>query len=168
MDEGFDYVRYYGTVDMSDDTTGSHYTQAFLIGNANAVDGMLQAACSEAGTEDVNVFVEYSHDRTTWTAGTTDGDLDALGTTTVNDTLGIAAGVDQILYHNLIWARLHFDGQTGNGDTTVTWSVSLRKNDIVQERGRPVKVTAVANKSKLSPDSPVQSGCTGDVLSRAM
>ena len=41
VDEGFDYVRYYGTVDMSDDTTGSHYTQAFLIGNANAVDGML-------------------------------------------------------------------------------------------------------------------------------
>lgn len=134
-DEGAFFLRYYGDVDMSSDATGTHFTQAFLIGNANLVDGKIYIVASEAGTEDVDVFLEYSDDRKNWSAGTTDSDLNAVGTTAVVDTIGMAAGVDQWLFHNSKWARFKMVGQAGNGQTTVSWSVTLHKHPDVYKMG---------------------------------
>ena len=125
---GESYVMYYGTVDMTDDTVGNFYTQACFLHELNHNNAFIYAVCSEAGTEDVNVTAEYSMDRTTWLAGTAIDGLDQLGTTSLVDTINVVTGAQQNAYYVGRWIRLKFDGQTGNGDTTVSWWMVFRKN----------------------------------------
>lgn len=119
---------YYGTVSIDDTTTGdTFYTQAFMIAGVAGSYGYGSFYCAEAGTEDVNVFIEYSNDLINWTAGTTDTDVDAVGTTVKSDTIGIVDGNEQYLYKTHIYARLKLvPGQTVNS-TTFYYFLSFRK-----------------------------------------
>jgi len=115
------------------DSTGNYYSKAIPIGGKNVSDGFISIRHTNiAGTEDINVSLQYDYQSKlpggSWTAGTTDPTLDQLtGGTTKNDTLGIAAGVDQLLYHNSTFMVVKFDGQAGNPQTTVTAYVFLNK-----------------------------------------
>lgn len=119
---------YYGTVAIDDTTTGdTFYTQAFMIAGVAGSYGYGSFYCAEAGTEDVNVFIEYSNDLINWIAGTTDTGVDAVGTTVKSDTIGIVAGNQQYLYKTHIYARLKLvPGQTMNS-TTFYYFLSFRK-----------------------------------------
>lgn len=142
IDEGRTYVRYLGQIDMSNDTTGNHYTQALFIGDANQATGMLQAVCSNVpGTENVNVFLQLSNDRLNWIEIPT-AIRTGLSTTVIYDTLNIINGVNRVEYKNSVWMRLKFDGQTGNPSTTITWSAYLPKNP----GAPPTGVAAVNNR----------------------
>jgi hypothetical protein len=122
-------LTYKGTVTFSDSGSGdAYYTQAFSISGVADAYGYGRFVCSEVGTEDVNVFVEYSIDKTTWTAGTTDSDLDAVGTTAVNDTIGIVQGSAEYLYQTYPYARLKFVAGQAINATTMTWSISFNKD----------------------------------------
>jgi hypothetical protein len=109
---------YYGTVTFSDSGSGAiYYTQCMYIGSVKGAYGYIHAACSEAGVEDVNVFIEYSNDRTTWVLGTTDPGLDALGTTQKEDTVGIVSGSAEIKYKTYNWMRYKFVSGQAIGST---------------------------------------------------
>lgn len=112
-------IRYYGTVTCADTASGAiYYTQWFYIGASNYTYGWGDFQINEVGTEDVNVFIEYSGDFANGKVGATDSDLDALGTTQKFDTLGIAQGtVDP--YNRYLWARLKFVLGSTNGGVGV-------------------------------------------------
>jgi len=119
---------YKGTVTFTDSASGAiYYTQRMFTGAVNASDGLARFICSEKGTEDVNVFIEYSVDGENWTVGTTDADVDAVGTTAVTDTVGIVQGVDQYLFHIYPYMRFKFVAGQAINSTTVTWAVAFRK-----------------------------------------
>ncbi|MCB1323526.1 MAG: hypothetical protein KDK34_24925 [Leptospiraceae bacterium] len=135
--EGHTYVVYKFTGTFTGaDSTGNWYSKGMFIGDANDSDGYVQVtlANSASGTEDVNGFIEYSYDGVTWTAGATDANLDAISTTTINDTLGIAGGADQLLFHNSNLMRVKLDGQAGNPQTTWTVYVTLKKDPVYDRR----------------------------------
>lgn len=127
ISEGETTVSYYGTVDMSADTTGTWYTQDMYIGDMNESAAYIRAVASDVtGTEDVNVTVEFSNDRLTWD---TVGDvIDNLNTSVVYDTLSTVAGTALAQYKANRWMRIKFVGQTGNPSTTLTWYAFLQKN----------------------------------------
>jgi hypothetical protein len=121
-------LMYSGTVTFADSASGAiYYTQAMYIGAVNAVDGYGYYICSEAGTEDVNVTYEYSFDAANWFAGTTDSDLDALGTTAVWDTVGIVQGADEVKYHGAVFYRIKFTAGQNMNSSTVTWENTFTK-----------------------------------------
>jgi hypothetical protein len=128
---GESYVMYYGTVDMSDDSTGNFYTQAMFLHDLNLGNGYLWAVCSNpnTGTEDVNVTCQYSMDRTTWLSDTALDGFDALGTTSVCDTVNVITGTNSTKFRTGRWIRILFDGQTGNTECTVSWWLILPKNE---------------------------------------
>ncbi|MBC8458851.1 MAG: hypothetical protein H8D67_12730 [Deltaproteobacteria bacterium] len=122
-------VMYWGTVDMTSDSVGNFYTDAMFVGNCNTNNAFIWAYCSEAGTEDVNVFAQYAQmpDGTYVLAAEASGKIiDALGTTATQDTITVTAGVSCKVYPTARWLSLKFDGQTGNPLTTVTWYVFLK------------------------------------------
>ena len=122
-------VNYSGTVTFADSASGAaYYTQAMAIGGMTDAYGYAYFICSEAGTEDVNVFVEYSNDKLTWVAGTTDSDLDAVGTTAVEDTIGIVQGAMSYKYKSWLYMRLKFVAGQAINSTTVTWTIGFNKN----------------------------------------
>jgi hypothetical protein len=126
--DSYGKVHYYGSFVFDSTASGDTYhTQAFQIAALSAGNAYGYFVCSEVGTEDVNVFVEYSLDRVNWTAGTTNSALDALGTTAVEDTLNIIAGAAETKYKTFIWMRLKFVAGAAIGATTVTFSVSFEK-----------------------------------------
>jgi hypothetical protein len=119
---------YSGTVTFTDSASGAiYYTQAMYIGAVNASYGWGTFQCSEKGTEDVNVFIEYSNNRSTWVAGTTDSDLDAVGTTLVEDTIGVANGADILKHKTFMWMRYKFVAGQAIGSTTMSWGTSFIK-----------------------------------------
>jgi hypothetical protein len=123
-------VVYYGSVTFADSASGDiYYTQAFLYGPYNSGIFFGYFVCSEAGTEDVNVFIEYSNDRTTWYIGATNSALDAVGTTAKADTLNLINGVTDFPYKTFVWARMKFVVGQNMNSTTLTWSVGLDKPD---------------------------------------
>lgn len=118
-------VIYHGTIDMTDDTTGVFYTQAFLISFQDRTNyAYLDIVCSDISgeTEDVNAWLFYSNDEVPTVAngfvGATDKDLDAISTTLVADTATIQEGDPK--FKSAMWCSLKIDGQTGNPHTTVT------------------------------------------------
>lgn len=136
-------VVYYGTTTFADSASGTiYYTQAFFIAPYTAAYAYGYFVCSEAGTEDVNVFLEYSNDRTTWYAGTTNSALDAVGTTAKMDTLNIIAGAEDEPYRTFVWARLKFVAGGAINSTTISWSVGFDKPSGLQNK----KNAAVLNK----------------------
>jgi len=120
---------YSGTVTFTDTVVGAiYYTQAFYIGAVNYSDAMARFICSEVGTEDINVFIEYSVDGSAWVAGTTDSDLDAVGTTEVLDTIGIVQGVNELIYHTFFFMRYKFvAGVAVNDGLVLTWVTAFIK-----------------------------------------
>lgn len=121
---------------MGQDSTGSHYTPKIYIGDANAIDpvdtSFLKSAfiwmdITEVGTEDVDVFVDYSYDGTTWYELGSTAIKTAQGTTAAYDTLNVIEGVRQLGYNFANYLRVEFDGQTMNSGAIITWSVALPK-----------------------------------------
>lgn len=115
------------------DQEGNYYSEPINLGGWNTVDGYIQIQhTNETGTEDIDVTLQYSYTKSnfgTWTDGGSDGDLEQLtGGTTLNDTLGIADTVDQIVFHDSLWMRVKVDGQASNPATTVTIYVWLNKS----------------------------------------
>lgn len=140
--ERYGNVYYNGTVTFADSASGAiYYTQAMLISALNDNYAFANFQCSEAGTEDVNVFVEYAPtENGPWTAGTTDSNLDAVGTTLVIDTLGIVAGAAQVKYKAYGWMRFKFVAGQNMNSTTLTWGASFKKNSgLEKERVALVK-----------------------------
>lgn len=129
--EGATYARYTGSIDMATvtgDSIASHYTQPFFIGNSNQGIGIVTVTVPNvAGTEDINLFVEYSNDLTNWKSISTAVKDNLLAGVTY-DTLSTVASISLIEFKSSIWARLHFDGQTGNPRNTLTWEAYLPKN----------------------------------------
>ena len=117
---------YQGNVTFSDSGNGDiYYTQAMLVAPVTYSDGLARFVCSEVGTEDVNVFIEYSYDNVTYYAGITPADLDAVGATAVIDTIGTEEGAAQIKHRTAVWMRFKFVvGQAMNA-TTLTWATAF-------------------------------------------
>ena len=117
---------YYGVQAFTAGAEDSHYTQAMYIGDMNLTNMFLIAWTNATGGDDVNVFVQYSYDRTTWVLSSiASGQLmdDLNGGTVQADTINVINTNDQV-FHAGVWMRLYFDGQTGNTTpVTVTWSV---------------------------------------------
>lgn len=122
-------VTYSFSTTFSDSGSGDiYYTQGFWIKDLTEANGYINAICSEVGTEDVNIFVEYSNTFTgTYVAGTTDTDLDAVGTTAKQDTIGIVAGAAEIKYKAYKYARLKFVAGQAIGSTTISGAVTFWK-----------------------------------------
>ena len=122
-------VEYHYSVTFSDSASGAiYYTQAFWIGDMWGQPLLLNGICSEAGTEDVNVFVEYSNTQTgTFVTGTTNSTFDALGTTAVQDTMNVIAGTTDIKSLTYGWARLKFVAGQAINSTTVTGCLRIPK-----------------------------------------
>ena len=131
---GKSYIMYYGTVDMSSEAEGNHYTQALFIAEFNEGHGYLSAVCSEVGIEDVDVYVEYSQDLSTWVSGGEITGLNGLGTTMKTDTVDVINGAQNIRWKAWRWIRFKFDGQAGNDDTTVTWRFLLMRNQLATQK----------------------------------
>lgn len=131
--EGASYIRYTGAAAIT--TTESTYTQAMHIGDANQGIGTVTLSLPDVtGTEDVNVFVEFSQDLLTWTSISA-AVKDQLSTTAAFDSVHVVAGTTLIEFKGSVWMRLHFDGQTGNPTNTLTWSVFLPKNSGAPSQG---------------------------------
>lgn len=123
-------VYYSGTVTFTDSGSGAvYYTQPMLITALSDNYGFANFKCSEAGTEDVNVFYEYAPTPNgPWTVGTTDSDLDAVGTTQVIDSVGIVQGTAEQSFKANNWMRIKFVAGQAINSTTVTWGVNFKKN----------------------------------------
>lgn len=128
---GGTWVEYSGTaatVIASTDSIGTHYTQAMYIKEFNQENAYWRAVMSNSarGTEDCNVTVQYSDDRTTWVTG--NKIKDQLTTTAIADTLNVQAKVGDVYFRTYQWMRLKLEYQAGNPYlTTLTWSIYLQK-----------------------------------------
>ena len=132
--EGEDWALYYGVIDFTADSTGTFYTQAFVIEELNGAVGGIQAYCIDTtGTEDVNVAFHYSNTLDVFLTSTVDV-LDQVTTTMQIDSVGI----DQAFYKTR-YARLSFIGQSGNPKgAECHWYLFLNK-----KANAPRKCTAV-------------------------
>lgn len=143
--EGSTYVLYSGEVDMTAGAEDSYYTQALYIGDSNqSIGGLMVEVGDSTGTEDINIFVEYSQDLLTWNPiSTAAKDLQGAGTDfyTINDIGG--STLDE--FTSAVYVRLHFDGQTGNPALVVDWSLYLPKNT-----GAPLRGIAAARDRRTS------------------
>ena len=133
------HIIYYGTITM---TTASkeanHYTKAMPIIDLTGDDGFVWAICSDVtGTEDVNVLIQYSPDRTNWIATSLGSGviIDALSTTLVGDTLSITGAAYDKYYKGARYMRLNADGQSSNPATVVSWFIVLRKLEHFEFKG---------------------------------
>ena len=134
-------IMYYGPAVMaSDGGTDNCTTQWMLVDFIDFATnlGTIQLWCSDStGTEDVNVYVQFSNSDSAnrFFSLATDPDLDALSTSVVWDTVGIALGKR---CYGTKYMRLKFDGQTGNPNgTAIHWYIFFLKPDrpSVQYRG---------------------------------
>jgi len=131
---GTNYVLYYGTVaTTTSDSIGYDYTKPMYIAPFTEYNCFYYLVMSNSarGTEDCNVYVEYSFDRLTWFVGSAaSGKIkDQLTTTAVSDTLNIIVGVEDTNYKIAPWMRLKFDYEAGNPAlTTTTWKLRFFKN----------------------------------------
>jgi hypothetical protein len=123
------YVFYYGAFVFDSLEQDTEYSQALDISGCSDTDGYGWFQCSEAGVEEVNVFIEYSKDRTTWIAGTTDSDLDEIGTTAVRDTIGTVQGNTQYMFKTFPYMRLKCQANRTIDATTLSWILKLKKDE---------------------------------------
>lgn len=139
-------IIYYGSFEVVDSTANStYYTQAMWVGGCNENNAYGYFVCSEAGTEDINVFVEYSRDLITWDAGTTNSALDAVGTTGKFDTLNIVAGAKDLEYWVLPWMRLKLVVGQNMNTPIFYWTVTLTKPEGLKQTPMAKKTIAVSN-----------------------
>jgi len=112
------------------DSIGSgdiHYTQAFQVPASAYI--YCRGIASEVGTEDFNLFFEYTDDpEETWVTGTTNSAFDALGTTAVIDTVNVIAGTTDLLSELYHWMRIKIvNGQAITASGTVTLDIGGKK-----------------------------------------
>lgn len=139
--EGYTFARFTGTIDMAEEPEDSHYTQAFYIGNSNQGLGVVSVSVPDsAGTEDIDLYVEYSNDLVNWTSIQT-AVAEQLTAGVTYDTLSTVGGTALLEHKSSIWARLHFDGQSGNPENVLTWEAYMPKN----AGAPPATATFVAN-----------------------
>ena len=129
------YVQYYGNfTTAATDCVGTFYTKSMHVGSlTNYGNAYSYLVCSNdaGGTEDVNVYVEYSFDKKTWALGSLGSGVikDQLSTTAVIDTINVQNAVHDPYYAIFPYMRLKFIGQTGNPiGTTITWKVKFFKD----------------------------------------
>jgi len=131
-------VIYYGTVVFgASDLEDNHFTQFFQIDDCNASgkDGLyptIGAVCSDVtGTEDVDVVAHYSMNMDTSIVSSLNSGvvLTQVTTTMQMDTLNYHTGAADAYFQGARFVRLNFDGQSSNPATTLSWWVSLVKND---------------------------------------
>lgn len=134
IDEAPGYLRYFGTLDFSTDSTGNHYSQAMLIAGANASNGGIKLKGS-AASMNVNFTLQYSDDLLNWIDAPLDSNLLAISNTTKFDTLGYVWGSESLHFRNSKYLRLKGDGQSGSRAGTMAWSVLLRKEHPVARQG---------------------------------
>ncbi len=123
--EGPTFVVYEDTLMFADgEKTDNVYSQALWIADANLEYGQISAWCSDGtGTEDVDIYVEYSADPSAADSsfsGSATAYLDQVQTTAKWDTLGIdPATLKQDRMRGALWVRIKADGQTGNPANTI-------------------------------------------------
>jgi len=137
-DEDKPFITYQGDQEFAADSTGNFYTKAFEIANSNQDGTEIQVWCKNvAGTEDVNVFIQYSNDNASASFVPADT-IDQVQTTVkfnivggVRDSTGALVQSSVInRFHNMRYMRLVFDGQSGNPAATILyWRITMRKND---------------------------------------
>lgn len=141
--EGDSFVLYYGTVNMLSDSTGNFYTRAIDIGEALTNGGSLQAYVSQdsGGTADVDIELYFSNTTTSTTFLNTVGVKDSIYT--VSTTARIDSVGRDTKGKQARWARIKFDGQTGNNDgNTVYWYLYLPKRQNAPGRFAGAKSTS--------------------------
>lgn len=131
---GTNWVMYRGLTPTTTalDCVGIHYTKAMWIPYYTGSNCYfyLSAMEDKEPTEDCNVTVEYSFDRTTWFVGAAASGVikDQLTTTAVTDTLNIIEGATDTHYTLAPWMRLKFDYQAGNPiGTFLSWKLRFTK-----------------------------------------
>jgi len=151
---GNTWVMYSGVTPttVATDSIGDFYTKAMWIPEYNNSNCFFDLKCynSATGTEDMNVYVEYSYDRTTWFVGAANsGEIyDQLTTTRVSDTLNVIVGSIDTFYRCAPWMRLHFDLQAGNPiGTYANWKLVFRKSADAIGVTNKVATTAEADAS---------------------
>jgi len=143
VEEKPNMVRYYGTfTSVTGNTTGDIWrTQAIYIGFINkeytGYEGRFSILWTNGGgTEDFNVFIDYTNDpsdSTTWVAGTTDAGLDATGTTAVQDTIGIRNGTTEKKFRAYNWMRIRVLAGADVGASVGDWDLIFRKPEGIQK-----------------------------------
>lgn len=139
--EGESKVTYWGTVDMSGDSIGNHYTQWMDI--SELCDGnayIWGVVVSTVGTEDVNAYAQYSMNGDSTSQGVTTAyaitGLDAMTITPKIDTVNVQVGVGKVEYKTCRYMRFYFDGQTGNPETSVWWYCVLTRNTVPERKAK--------------------------------
>jgi len=128
-------VRYYGTVSTTvagTDSVGIDYTKACFIANLNSSNAYFYTIMTNStrGTEDANISVQYSLDRTTWFLGSQASGVikDQQSTTATIDTLNVQTGVTDPNYDVGLYVRLKWDYQAANpAENTGSWSIVFTK-----------------------------------------
>lgn len=120
-------------IELSVDSVGSGdivYSKAFYIPASTSTYEFFRAVTSDnGGTEDVNLFFVYVADPGDGLASggvieSTDSDLDALGTTAVEDTLGIVQGTVSKKHKFFGWVAIKcVNGQANTAALTVTFDI---------------------------------------------
>lgn len=126
-------VVFSGTVTFTGDGTGNWYTQALYIPDCRYYHAYFTGWTNAESGDDVNIFVEYSNDRSIWKLSSqASGQIidDLNGGTVQADTIDVVAATQDCVFKGAVWMRLKLDGQTGNPVTTeVTWIVTLTKTE---------------------------------------
>ncbi len=120
--------KWHYNIPMAIDSVASgdiNYSQAFWIPSSTSTYEFMRAVATEVGTEDINIFFQYSSDPTvataSWITESTDSDLDAIGTTAVQDTIGIVQGTVSKLHKIYGWCRIKaVNGQANTAALTLT------------------------------------------------
>lgn len=133
------HVVYYGTIIFTaSNLEDNWYTQAMPILDLQGDAGFVWAVCSDVtGTEDVNILIQYSPDRTNWTTSSLNSGviIDQVQTTMKGDTLSTYTGVRDTYFPGARWMRLNADGQASNVATTVSWYIVLKKTEAFEFKG---------------------------------
>ena len=139
--ESFTQVWYQWVSPANTDSTGSAHSPAFFIGDCNDEDEYCEALANAAA--DFNILYHFSMDGVTWTA-VTPADFDALSNTSVQDTLGIEVGTNELNFHLARWMIIECYGQAGTNPTDyITYNMTLTKDLDLQHNAQPVWVGSV-------------------------
>lgn len=124
-------VMYYGVATMGvaggEDNCTTQWMRCDFIDFTNN-PGTLQIWCTDiTGTENINGYIQFSNSTTatTFKELATDGGLDAIATTVLWDTVGVAMGVKT---YGATYMRLKLDGQTSSPHSVeVNWYMLFAK-----------------------------------------
>jgi len=124
-------VMYYGVATMGvaggTDNCTTQWMRTDFIDFTNNL-GTLQIWCTDiTGTEDINGYIQFSNSTTgtTFKELATDAGLDAISTTVLWDTVGVATGIKT---YGATYMRLKLDGQTSSPHSVeVNWYMLFMK-----------------------------------------